>query len=338
MSADRPHKCTVILLGGIMSNLYSTFEFKYPISVDKLVLGNSYQIKVGGINGVVHIPHLPIWSEHESDPLWKPLTAPEVAIGWKQGDEPIFWGRPNQYPSGHSDLHRVVFQFEAHDAEVDGQLVYKSFVSWVNLLLDYLEVMSNQNVRVEQTLNSYGDNFRLFQWDVNGKNQGITNHKLITICLDHWQKNIKHEQFLEACTFASSGASLKLAYKLYLEANRAFLQQDYRKTVIECGASIENALTELISFELSNSGFSDEDIGARLSQKSNRTLGGRFNLADSTLNLDLLQQNYRYRDLLVTPRNNAMHQAEITSQSIARKAIDYTSKLLFKIAPQLQET
>ncbi|CDT06778.1 hypothetical protein VCR20J5_1240165 [Vibrio crassostreae] len=321
-----------------MSNLYSIFEFKYPISVDKSVLGNSYPIMVSGISGVIHIPFLPIWTEHEPDPLWKLLTPPEVAKGWKQGSEPIFWGKPNQYPSGHSSLHRVVFQFEVHDAEVNGQLLYESFVSWINLLLDYLEVMSNQNVRIEQTLNSYGDNFHLFHWDENGKNQGITENKVITVCLDNWQKNIKHEQFLEACTLASSGAPLNLTYKLYLEANRAFLQKDYRKTVIECGASIENALTELISLELSNCGLSDEEIGARLSNRSNRTLGGRFNLADSQLHLDLMQQNYSYRDLLVNPRNGAVHKAEFIPQQIAREAIDYTSKLLNVVAPELKET
>ncbi|ALM66687.1 hypothetical protein FORC4_1714 [Vibrio parahaemolyticus] len=324
--------------GVIMSNLYSIFEFKYPISVDKSVLGNSYPIEVGGINGVIHTPHLPLWAKDEPDPLWKLLTPPEVAASWKQGAEPIFWGKPNQYPSGDSSLHRVVFQFEAHNAEVNGQLLYESFVSWINLLLDYLEVMSNQNVRIEQTLNSYGDNFHLFHWDENGKNHGITENKRITVCLDNWQKNIGHEQLLEACTLASSGSSLKLTYKLYLEANRAFLQKDYRKTVIECGASIENALTELISLELSNRGFSDEEIGARLSNRSNRTLGGRFNLADSQLHLDLLQQDYSYRDLLVDPRNDAVHKAEFISQQVARKAIGYTSKLLSRIAPELKET
>ncbi|MGS0689764.1 hypothetical protein [Shewanella sp. 30m-9] len=321
-----------------MSNLYSIFEFKFPINVDKSVLGNSYPVKVGGINGFIHIPHLPIWTKNETDPLWKLLTAPEVAIGWKQGSEPIFWGKPNRYPCGHSSLHKVVFEFHAHDAEIDGQLIYKSFVSWVNLLLDYLEVMSNQNVRVEQTLNSYGDNFHLFHWSEDGKNKGITEDKLITICLDNWQKNVTHAHFLEACSLASSGAQLKLAYKLYLEANRAYLQKDYRKAVIECGAAIENALTELITVELSSCGKSDEEIGVRLNVRSNRTLGGRFNLADKQLNLDLLQQEYNYRNLLVEPRNDAIHKAEFVSQSEARLAIDYTSKLLFKVSPHLQET
>ncbi|PTP47655.1 hypothetical protein, partial [Vibrio splendidus] len=114
--------------------------------------------------------------------------------------------------------------------------------------------------------------------------------------------------------------------------------KDYRKTVIECGASIENALTELISLELSNCGLSDEEIGARLSNRSNRTLGGRFNLADSQLHLDLMQQNYSYRDLLVNPRNDAVHKAEFIPQQIAREAIDYTSKLLNVVAPELKET
>jgi hypothetical protein len=213
-----------------MSHLYSIFELKFPIGVDKSALGNSYSIMVAGINGFIHTPKLPIWAENETDPLHKFLTAPEIAKKWKQGSEPIFWGKPNRYPSGHSSLYRVVFDFHAHNAEIDGELICNAFVSWMNSFLDFLELMSNQNVRIKQTLNYYGDNFHLFYWDGDGGYEGISENKPIIICLDSWQKSVTHDHILEACSLASSGAQTKLAYKLYLEANRAFLQKDYRKT------------------------------------------------------------------------------------------------------------
>ena len=44
-----------------MHNLYSIFEFKFPIGVEKLSLGNVYSIKIAGISGFIHTPHLSLW-------------------------------------------------------------------------------------------------------------------------------------------------------------------------------------------------------------------------------------------------------------------------------------
>jgi len=45
----------------VMHNLYSIFEFKLPIGVEKLSLGNVYPIKITGISGFIHTPHLSLW-------------------------------------------------------------------------------------------------------------------------------------------------------------------------------------------------------------------------------------------------------------------------------------
>ena len=44
-----------------MHNLYSIFEFKFPIGVEKSSLGNVYPIKIAGISGFIHASHLPLW-------------------------------------------------------------------------------------------------------------------------------------------------------------------------------------------------------------------------------------------------------------------------------------
>ena len=44
-----------------MHNLYSIFEFKLPIGVGKLSLGNVYPIKITGISGFIHTPQLSLW-------------------------------------------------------------------------------------------------------------------------------------------------------------------------------------------------------------------------------------------------------------------------------------
>jgi hypothetical protein len=327
-----------MFIGRVMHNLYSIFEFKFPIGVSKSALGKIYPIKIAGVSGFIHTPHSPLWTENESEPLRRLLTAPEVAIRWKQGCEPIFWGKPNSYPEGDSCLHKVIFEFNVDDFEFKGKLIYESFISWLNLLLDYIEIMTNQNVRIEQTLNVYGDQFSLFHLSKEGKRKRISENIEIIINLEGWQRNISDVVLSKSCNLASSCLQPKLPYRLYLEANRAFLQKDYRKTLIECGTAIENALTESIIAELIRIGKTEDEIGILLNRKCNKTLGGRFNLADSQLKLDLLQQQYDYRKLLIEPRNEVVHEAKFITRSVARLAIEYTNKLLCEISPEIQET
>lgn len=304
--------------------------------MSKSALGKIYPIKIGGIDGTIHTPYLPNWSEEEKRPLQKPLIPPDVAVKWRQGGD-IFWGKPCGYPEGDSLLHKVLFVFEVENLEDDGKKIKKSFISWFHLLLDYIEILSNQNARTDQSLNIYGDSFNVFYWQHNGKAKGISSTESVVISLDNWQKCIDSEIFLRACKLASSGLQPKLSYKLYLEANKAYLQKDYRKTVIECGTAIEYALTEKIISVFKTCGKSSCEILRLLDQRGNKTLGGRFNLADERLNIDLLQNEYDYRKVLIGPRNDAIHDGQFISERDARRAIEYTQKLLSEILPEILE-
>ncbi|MGF1718307.1 hypothetical protein L4D08_25985 [Photobacterium chitinilyticum] len=319
-----------------MKTIFSIFELPYSISLDVSALGGAYDIEISKVKGKLYTPHLPAWEKNQEDPLGKLLLAPELADSWSRGSDQIFWGKPHRYPSGESSVHSILLAFECNSLDEDGSAVHKGFISWINLLLDYIEISTNQNVRVDQSLNVYGDNFHLFYFDENGKSSGISDEKVIEICLDSWQKSIDAKSFQKACELASLGFQPKLCYKLFLEANRAYLQKDYRKTVIECGAAVETALTDAIVKKLQLLDTSESDIDRRL--RGNKTLGGRFHLADSQLGLDVLQIQYDYRSILVEPRNQAIHDAEFVTRQVARQAIEYTKKLLVTLVPDMPET
>jgi hypothetical protein len=321
---------------GTMNTIFSIFELPYSISLAASSLGGIYDIEISGVKGKLFTPHLPVWEDNQADPLRKALLTPNIAESWNRGSDKIFWGKPHSYPSGESSVHSILLSFESDSLNESGSSVHQGFISWVNLLLDYIEISTNQNVRVNQSLNVYGDNIQLFYFDENDKSHGIHDNKAIEICLDSWQESIDANSFQKACELASLGFQPKLCYKLYLEANRAYLQKDYRKTVIECGAAVETALTDSIVKHLRSLGTSDTEIDRRLS--GNKTLGGRFNLADSQLSFNVLKSQFDYRSLLVDPRNEAIHDAKFVNHQVARQAIEYTKKLLINLVPNIPET
>jgi hypothetical protein len=319
-----------------MSTIFSIFEFPYSISLGASALGGIYDIEISGVNGKFYTPHLPVWEDNQSDHLREALLAPNIAESWRRGSDKIFWGKPRCYPSGESSVHSILLSFESDLLNESGSSVYQGFISWVNLLLDYIEITTNQNVRVNQSSNVYGDNLQLFYFDENDNSHSIHDNKTIEICLDSWQESIDGNFFQKACDFASLGFQPKLCYRLYLEANRAYLQKDYRKTVIECGAAVETALTGSIVQHLKLLGTCETGIDQKLNK--NTTLGARFNLADKQLNLDVLESQFDYRLLLVDPRNEAIHDAKFTNHQVARQAIKYTKKLITHLMPNMNET
>lgn len=319
-----------------MGKVFSIFRLPFPVYIDKSALGESFEITISNVSGFLHTPFLPKWKTDEADPLGKWLLPPRVAETWKQGNEQIFWGKPHNYPMGDSSLYSVLFEFHTDEPSDDSELIYKTFTSWVNLLLDYIEIFTNQNVRIEPSQNVYGDQILLFQFTEDGSSKGIPHNKVITITSDNWQRHIDRDSFSKACKLASIGSLPTLSYKLYIEANRAYLQKDYRKAVIECGAAIEQALTLAIIDLLEERGDSESEIQRKLN--GNKTLGGRFNLASNQLKIDVLTNKYDYRSILVDPRNEAIHDASFTSQAIARSAINFTQELLSRIAPVINET
>lgn len=316
--------------------MFSIFRLPFPVYIDKTALGESFEIVISNVSGFLHTPFLPKWEVDEKDPLSKWLLSPRIAENWKQGNEQIFWGKPHSYPIGDSSLHSVLFEFNTNESSTDGELIYKIFTSWVNLFLDYIEILTNQNVRIDPSQNIYGDQILLFQFSEDGISKGVPNNKEITITSDNWQKHIDRDSFNKACKLASNGFPPTLSYKLYIEANRAYLQKDYRKTVIECGAAIEHALTIAIIALLEESGNSESEVQRKLN--GNKTLGGRFNLASNQLGIDVLAHKYDYKAILVKPRNEAIHDASFISQSTARIAINFTRELLSRIAPEINET
>ncbi|NVP01555.1 hypothetical protein HWA77_15180 [Photobacterium damselae subsp. damselae] len=319
-----------------MNKVFSIFRLPFPVYIDKSALGESFEITISNISGFLHTPFLPKWKTNELDPLRKCLLPPRVAKTWKQGNEQIFWGKPHSYPMGDSLLYSILFEFHTDEPSDDSELIYNTFTSWVNLLLDYIEIFTNQNARIDPSKNIYGDQILLFKFSEDGSSKGIPNNKVITITSDNWQKHIDIDSFSKACNLASIGSPPTLPYKLYIEANRAYLQKDYRKAVIECGAAIEQALTIAIIDLLEDRGYSESEIQRKLN--GNKTLGGRFNLASDQLEIDVLTHKYDYRSILVDSRNEAIHDASFTSQSIARYAINFTQELLSHIVPEINET
>jgi hypothetical protein len=94
---------------------------------------------------------------------------------WKRGDDSIYWGAPNSYPSGLSRVEKALFVFECQgplpNIEV-GNAIYKAFPSWLELFETYVEIISKQNITIDRTIKRSTDRLDLFSFSDDGKNLG----------------------------------------------------------------------------------------------------------------------------------------------------------------------
>lgn len=317
-----------------MGYIFGIIDFEISLYCSREVLGQSYEIVIGGQKGLLELPFLPHWGEKEKDPLHMHLRPPLRAEKWKRGVQPIYWGAPNSYPSGLSLVEKALFVFECQDPlpniEV-GNAIYKASPSWLELFETYVELISKQNITIDRTIKRCTDRLDLFSFSDEGKNLRVYHHsEPIVICLSDKDTSIKNEQLKKICELCSIGKRPLIEYRIMLEAYRAYAREDYRKSILESATAVELCLTNRIKNEFEVIGLS---FGEKLLKKF-RMLGGRFELI-RLLEIELPEIDYQ--KLLIDPRNEVVHKAHFPDGSIASKVIEVSEGLLALFSPELAE-
>ena len=91
--------------------MYGIIKFSTALNCSADVLGQSVEVSIGNIMGVLTLPLLPEWKEEEVDPLRKPLLGPGSARTWKRGEDLIDWGRAYTYPTGDAQVEHALLRF-----------------------------------------------------------------------------------------------------------------------------------------------------------------------------------------------------------------------------------
>lgn len=315
--------------------IFGLVKFDIPMTCSKEVLGRCAAITVGGRRGVLELPSLPPWGLEENDPLHIPLVPPRPAATWKHGEEPIFWGRPIQYPKGISEVHLalIIFEVPKEEARPAANEIYRGFSPWLALFETYVEIIAKQNLTIDTAITREVDRLELLRWDEDGKSVRPYDDSVIepiTIVLSERDDSLKPDQFSLVCELCSELRTPAIEYRIMLEAYRALRVNDHRKAIIESATVAELVLTKIIQAELARSGvaFADGLL------KKFRMLQGRFDLA-RLIGIQLPDRDYK--SILIDPRNNVVHRANFSDEREALKVVAAVEELLTLFSPGVAE-
>lgn len=310
--------------------VYGIAWFEEAIACARDVLGHREVISVGGVQGTVEFPSLPDWSPTESDPLNTPLVPPEIARNWKLGAELIWWGRPTSYPAGNASVNCVLLEFVIEESALKsaGIQIRDAFMLWRSTFDEFLELITKQRRTRAIEVTGEVSGLHLFYRDAEDKHIWVYDDNIhVTITSSRDDTRLKLTQLKQICSLCSSNVRPSLEYSLQLDAYRALRRADYRKVVIDSATAAEVVLTKAIVKRCDETG---KDSGELLKQRHTQTLGGRLELA-RTLAVPL--PNIDFRQLVVKPRNDAIHQGKIMTKSAAAQAVYAVDNLLALLNP-----
>lgn len=315
--------------------IFGLIQFDIPVTCFKEALGCRAAIVVGGRHGELELPSLPRWGEKEDDPLHMHLVPPRLAMTWKRGYEPIFWGRPIEYPTGISKVHLALMTFETSIEEISAAAndIYRGFSAWLALFETYVEIIVKQNITIETTTARKIDRLELRSWNENGKSVRPYDNSVIeptTIFLSDHKDSLGPDQFLLVCKLCSELKTPAIEYRIMLEAYRALRVDDHRKAIIESATVAELVLTKIIQAELAKASIA---FAGKLLQKF-QMLHGRFELA-RLIGIQLPPKDYK--KTVIEPRNNVVHRANFSSRAEALMVVAAVEELLTLFSPDIAE-
>lgn len=313
--------------------LLGVIEFSSPLLCSADALGKAVAIEIGEYQGTLTFPSLPEWKENEQNPLNKNLVAPEEAKTWKRGDQPLYWGSPQNYPAGDSSVDRALLKIDIPEDDVESaaEKIYENFNAWLGLFEQYVTLFTTQNIRLPVTGGDGPGRIELYD-NREDKIVYIPDKRAIPITLYvcTGKTSLDLRQLKDAISFSSSGFPLRLEYRMLLQAYHARGEGDYRKAIIEAATALEISLTERIKEEFQSQNIS---FGEALLKKY-RMLGGRFELA-RVLGIPLPDKDYK--GLLIEPRNEVIHKADFPTRDMANQVINDVKEILDLFSPIMHQ-
>jgi hypothetical protein len=246
--------------------LFGLIEFSSPIFCSADALGKTVDITIGTQAGTLTLPSLPAWGAKEEGPLDKCLVAPDEAQMWKRGGkDPLYWGRPDNYPSGESSVKLALLKMDLpqDDFESASQEVYKHFPAWIALFEQYVTLLTTQKTRVSDESGPGHLELLTYEEDKLTYIPTTRTHHM-TVYMGGGDESLHFEQLEKAASFSSKNLSPRLEYKMLLQAYIARHEEDYRKAIIEAASALEISLTKRLEEEFQNQNIS---FGQKLLKK-----------------------------------------------------------------------
>jgi hypothetical protein len=321
--------------------LHGLIHFSSPVLCSQDTLGKSFDIVIGGVNGVIKLPILSGWNTtcEGRQPRITPLMAPAPANKWTLGeDDRFFWGELVGFSSGRSSVRRALLEFRVRnqDPREIVQEVHKEINQWMRLFESYIKLLTKQKTRCNVLDRRSSHRLKMYMDSPDGfRRITAIDEGAIHVTVPDASEDISldPEQAAQAFKWSSLKQQPKLEYQLLLEAYAALVGHDSRKAILMAASALEVALTNGINTLCSARGI---DFTSDLLKKY-KTLGGRldlyFLLGAKLPGAKLPGTKDYYQKTIVKPRNEVVHDGESPDYDKACKSVGEVEKLLCLLSP-----
>ena len=288
-------------------------------------LEKSFNIKVNGVQGSLLIPSIPTNLSMVLPGIMPKLIQPKSHI---QFNEDLFeWGRLYSRPSGESIVNRFMIEFEYRTiSEFDqiGSKIREGIGSWIIRFRENLFAFEyNIDAPGFKVINSIQDDYKLY-YRLNVEESSIKDldkdPEEVFLLIE---EPITLKDLAQTIKITSENKHLILEYQLLKDANQALLNDNYRKSILDCASALELCLTNALKRGLPIKGTFLVEI-----LKMNNTIRKKRDLMKFT------QQklpDYDYQQSIEDLRNRAIHIGKTPTEIEAKKAYKIVKEVVGKL-------
>lgn len=280
-----------------MKSIEGILTFSKGILCKREIIGKSFKATVSGINIELFFPtaNENISKAEISEKGFPELLPPTIGKRWIRGDKSIYWGSIMQYPKLHILVEKVAVKISCEDGkeEETTEKVYSTITEWDYAFVCFIELVTKQVLFEEINIPKKQCQLEILYYD-NYRSAGTI------YGIMHSDDSFASDDIIkQAINFANSGKELFLEYQMLLSAYKARKRKQYRQAILDGCSAMEICLNKYIKKFCA-----EKDMDPDILLRKYRFLGDKFKLVKQ---LDANFPNLEYESLIVTPRNNLMH-------------------------------
>jgi|GEM_PF-4706503 len=296
-----------------------------PILFKPEVMGTQTPIVVAGFKGNIGVPNLGSAVSGKFSPVLAPTDFDNGVLNWIDENKDIFWGKQVAWPGRETVAINYLLQFKlAKTKRIAMEQMEKIEIeldNWFSRLRDWVEVLSYQDLSVDEPLGGTQDKGNYFwSWKSKKHWRGATSATFhITTSAPDTSKALTIGQWENAIVRANKGSTPPDEHLILRDARARFYRGQYKYAAIFLGVTTELTLKKKLEEKMLKRGKSRRLIDDLL----NNTLGKIFDICES-MDIQLPSE----ARLVNTTRNNAVHKNGVIDRDTAKKCLDITTELL----------
>lgn len=311
---------------------YIQFENKIPASID--CLGKKYPISISGINGFLFTPKMFSGFNKNSESKLGSLESPNC--GKIKYTNNFYWGSVLSWPEGYSEIQScsIIFpDIDEDEFEEVGNRIVNCLQEWRDLLVDNINVALQRNYYGNtKVINSEYYNFH--EYALFKKSSGpdkefipkeLQNQSITIVALNI--EGFNQTSLQKILDETSLKKKPLLPFYFYLDAEKAELESNYRKSILDSATAIEVCFSMIIAKLLPNENKLNKYIFSK-----HYSLHQKRDLLKA-LEVTLPFTNKEYADNIDKIRNRVIHGGYSPNASEIITSLKITRQTIYKMLP-----